>query len=341
MIQNILSTTLFNNTGFDWLIAMAIFTISWIILKAFQTIGINQLKKLSNKTNATWDDALIEGLQGLGSVFYLVICIKVASIYLLLPTTVDRIIDIVFILGITWEVIEFLVQMTDYSINKMMPKKSATGGIKILIKIALWSFGLMLALSNLGIDITSLVAGLGIGGIAIALAVQNILSDIFSSFSILFDKPFTVGDFITIGKDSGTVEKIGVKTTRIRTLQGEELIVSNKELTTARVRNFGTMEQRRVAFTLGVIYETEKEKLEKIPEIIERILSREENAEYERCHFKSFGDFSLNYEIVYLVNSGDYNEYMDINQRINLNIFEEFGKAGIKFAYPTHVEYKK
>ena len=236
--------------------------------------------------------------------------------------------------------------LVDFGLRKMAKKKgnedaSAFQGMRLVIKILLWSIGFLLVLSNLGFDITSLIAGLGIGGVAIALAVQNILGDIFSSFSIVFDKPFKVGDYIVIEPDRGIVKKIGLKTTRLETLQGEELIISNKELTSARVQNFKKMKQRRINFNVGVTYETSPAKLKEIDALIEKIIKGVKDVEFVRCHFQGFGDFSLNFEVVYLVKSGDYAVFMDKQEEINFAIVNAFTKNKIDMAYPTQTLFVK
>jgi len=180
---------------------------------------------------------------------------------------------------------------------------------------------------------------LGIGGLAIAFALQNILEDMFSSFSIYFDRPFQIDDFIVIGDDMGIVKKIGIKSTRIQTLQGEELIISNKELTGKRIRNFKKMEKRRIVFKFGVVYETSTEKLKKIPGIIKDIMDRAELAEIDRVHFKEFGDFSLNFEVIYYIKSREYIDYMNTQQEMNFAIKERFEQEGIEMAYPTQTLY--
>ena len=199
----------------------------------------------------------------------------------------------------------------------------------------LWAIGLLLILSNLGIDVTSLIAGLGIGGIAIAFALQNILSDLFGSFSIYFDKPFKIGDFIVAGAHSGVVEKIGIKTTRLRALQGEEIVISNTELTSARVQNFKKMEKRRIVSSFGILYETPIEKIKNVKQIVKNIFDSLENTELGRIHFKELGDFSLNFEVVYNITTGDYDVYMDAQEKFNFALVEAFEKEGIGFAYPT------
>ena len=207
--------------------------------------------------------------------------------------------------------------------------------LSFIARLVLWATILLLILDNLGVDITALVAGLGIGGVAIALAVQNILGDLFASLSIVLDKPFVLGDFVIVGDLMGSVENIGIKTTRVRSLSGEQLVFSNNDLLTSRIRNFGRMQERRVVFKLGVTYQTPAEKLEGIPGIIREAIEARDKTRFDRSHFASYGDFSLDFETVYYVLSADYNLYMDIQQAINLAIFRRFADEGIEFAYPT------
>ena len=206
-------------------------------------------------------------------------------------------------------------------------------------RIILWSLVLLLVLDNLGINITALVAGLGVGGIAIALAVQTILGDLFASLSIVLDKPFVIGDFLIIDDYMGGVEYVGLKTTRLRSLSGEQLVLSNSDLLNSRIRNFGRMYERRVPFNLGVTYQTPREKLVKIPEIIREAVRKQDKTRFDRSHFKEYGDFALVFESVYYVLGPDYNEYMDIQQAINLHIHERFEQEGIEFAYPTQTVF--
>lgn len=237
----------------------------------------------------------------------------------------------------------------DYGAKKIIKKRENGEGdsgeiiklLSVIAKILLWAVAVLLILSNLGYNVTSLIAGLGIGGIAVALALQNILGDIFSSFSIYFDKPFKPGDVIVVSGHTGAVKKIGIKSTRIQTLQGEELIMPNSELTKASVQNFGLMRRRRIVFNLGVIYDTPAEKLKRIPDMIRKIIEAQAETEVDRVHFKSFGDSSLIYEIVYYVGTGDYNKYMDIQQAINLAIIDKFEEKKIEIAYPTRTVYVK
>jgi small-conductance mechanosensitive channel len=204
-----------------------------------------------------------------------------------------------------------------------------------MLKIAVWIAGLVFLMDNLGFKISAVLAGLGVGGIAVAIAAQAVLGDIFSYFSIIFDRPFEVGDFIISGDHMGSVEKIGIKTTRLRSLWGEQLVCSNTDLTNSRIRNYKRMERRRIVFSLGVTYQTPKKVVEEIPGIIREVIKRNGTTLFDRAHFLKYGDSALVFEVVYYVLTGDYNAYMDVQQEINLGIMEEFEKRGIEFAYPT------
>lgn len=209
----------------------------------------------------------------------------------------------------------------------------------IAARVLVWSITLLLVLDHLGFDITALVAGLGIGGVAVALAVQNILGDLFASLSIVLDKPFVVGDFIVVDSLRGTIESIGIKTTRIRSLDGELLVFSNADLLRSRIRNFKRMQERRVAFTVGVVYQTPLERVRSISRMLREIIESQPKARFDRAHFTEYGDSALLFEVVYYVLDPDYNTYMDVQQAINLAIFERFARERIEFAYPTRTLY--
>lgn len=228
--------------------------------------------------------------------------------------------------------------ITRYLVHKeAQDPESASAGqiIRLLCLVAIWSAILLLTLSNFGVDITGLVAGLGIGGVAIAFALQSILRDLFASLAIVLDKPFVVGDFIIFGENLGSVERIGLKTTRVRSLWGEQITVSNDDLLNSRVRNYKRMAERRISFNVTVTYETPVDKLERIPEFIRDIIESVERTRFDRCHVAAFEQHGPRIETVFYVLSPDYNIYMDIQQRINLNIARRFEEEGIAFAYPT------
>jgi small-conductance mechanosensitive channel len=236
----------------------------------------------------------------------------------------------------------------DYYLNVSQRRKLEKNTARIttlraagfIVKLVLAVLAAILILDNIpGVQITPLIASLGISGIAVALAVQNILSDLFASLSIVLDKPFVIEDFIIVDNFMGTVEHIGLKTTRLRSLSGEYLVFSNNDLLKSRIRNYTRMLERRVVFSIGVTYQTPLEKLKQIPPTIRKIIESQEAVRFDRAHFQGYGDFALKFEVVYYVLNPDYNRYMDIQQSINLAIFESFEKEGIDFAYPTQQLY--
>lgn len=212
---------------------------------------------------------------------------------------------------------------------------TSTAALGFVARTALWLVIVLMILDNFGVNITTLIASLGIGGIAVALAIQNILGDLFSSLSIVLDKPFVVGDFITVDDIAGTVEYVGLKTTRIRGLGGEQIVFSNSDLLKSRIRNFKRMQTRRIVFGIGVTYEISKQQVAAIPGILREIVQAQEKVSFDRAHFKSYGPSSLDFEVVYIVKTPDYNFYMDVQQAINLAIFERFEREHIPFAHPT------
>jgi small-conductance mechanosensitive channel len=342
------SIKFWGNSAWEYLVAATVFFLGLLILKAFQLVILNKLEALSKKTSTDWDDAAIGMVRSIKPSLYVVLSAYIAVRFLAFSDDMQGWIDVLFGAVVLFFVVKLIGQFLDFLIKKKVNtevKKGEDRGttvslyrmLRLVFMAVLWSIAILMLLSNAGIDVTSIIASLGIGGIAIALALQNILSDMFSSFSILLDKPFKVGDLIVLGDDSGTVEKIGLKTTRLRTLQGQELIISNKELTGARIENFKRMKKRRVVTTLGVVYGLSAEVLRSIPGIVEEIVTGIDNVSFDRCHLDVFGDFSINFELVYFIDSGDYAMYMERKQEINLAIYDAFAAKDIGFAYPTQV----
>ena len=212
---------------------------------------------------------------------------------------------------------------------------SSLAVIAFIVKGVVWMMVVLMALENLGVNITTLVAGLGVGGVAVALALQNILGDLFASLSITFDKPFFVGDSVSVDTFTGTVEHIGIKSTRLQSIGGEEIVISNADLLKSRLRNYGRMVERRVLFTVGVTYETPLQMLEQIPGIIRAIIEATPDTRFGRSHFSAHGAVSLDFETVYYVLNADYTRHMDIQQEIHLKLHREFTRLGVEFAYPT------
>ncbi len=327
--------------------AYLFFVLAFFVLSlTFYLLKHYFLKKISQKLKGKEIiDLMLDVVNQIRSPFYIFLSFYIALFLIEVPEILSSIFWFILVLWIAYRAVIAGQQFVDFGLSFYIKKrtgeddKAMIRNLGNIAKVILWIFALLTILSIMGVNITALVAGMGIGGVAIAFALQNILSDLFSSFSIFFDKPFKEGDLIVVGGKWGTVEKIGIKSTRVRALYGEEIVFSNKELTTVQVHNMKKMEQRRTDFDIGVTYETPTEKLEKIPEIIKNIVEKEELAEFSRTHFSSFGDFSLNFTVVYFIKTPDYTDFMDTNERVFLAIKREFEKEGIEFAYPTKTIY--
>lgn len=342
MLQGILTRVFLGNTIADYLICIFLILAGSIIIKAFQIILLRRLKVWAKKTATTIDDFLVGLFRKIGLPFLYFSLFLLSFSILNLDPRLKKVIDIVWVALLVFSVARFVLALIRYGLDTYWIKmgsqdvlRRSLNGILVVSKVVIWGLAIVFFLDNLGFKISAVIAGLGIGGVAVALAAQAILGDLFSYFAILFDHPFEIGDFIIIGDYLGTVEHIGIKTTRIRSLGGEELVFSNTDLTNSRVRNYKRMEKRRVLFKLGVTYQTPLEKVKIIPGIIQNIIKNVKDTIFDRAHFLSYGDFSLVFEIVYYVLSADYNKYMDTQQEINLAIKKEFESRGIEFAYPT------
>jgi small-conductance mechanosensitive channel len=347
--EEILMYELFGNTVYDYGVALIVFVGLLVVFKLFKILILRKLTKLAESTENDLDDVLVRSIKEISFLFYFVIAMYFPLRMLLINGLAWDIISGVFLVVVVYQGIKFLQTVIEYFLLRVAVKKDNDGlqakatfvGIRLMVRIVLWVTAILLILSNLGVNITSLIASLGIGGLAVAFAVQNLLVDLFSSFSIYFDKPFQVGDTIKIGDQTGKVKYIGLKTTRIITLEGDELVVSNSELTSSQVRNFGKMKHRRVKTSIGVEYGTPMTKLKKINDMVKKIVDKVEDTEFDRCHFKEFGDFSLNYEIIYMIMTGDMAAYMDRQQEINFALAEAFEKESIGMAFPTQTVYVK
>jgi small-conductance mechanosensitive channel len=330
-----------NNTLKSWSIALAIIASSGIVLLIVQSIAIGRIREYSAKTKTTVDDFIITvGQSSVMPILY-VLAVYAGLHYLALPAKASNILRIAVMLVVTFFVLRIISAVLGYMFSRGVKQESSeqrvkqARGILLIIQFVVWSLGVLFLIDNLGYDITTIVAGLGIGGIAIALAAQTILGDLFSYLVIFFDKPFEIGDFIIVDEKLGTVEYIGIKTTHVRTLNGEQLIFSNTDLTNSRVHNYKRMHERRIVFKFGVTYDTHPSKLATLPSDIKHIIESVKNARFDRAHFFGFGNFSLDFEVVYFVLSPDYNLYMDIQQEINLALANIFQAKEIQFAFPT------
>jgi small-conductance mechanosensitive channel len=313
--------------------------IGWIIYKVFRRYFTRWAKGTKTKI----DDEILRNTRApilflavLAGVYYGLGSLSILNPYSELLTAIFWVAQILVITFIITRVTNILVTwFAERAKRENKMSDHILYLLKRLIQGIVYLFAFLAILVAFRIDLSSVVLGLGVGGIAIGLALQSILSDAFGAFSIYFDRPFEVGDFIVVDDYSGTVKKIGLKSTRLQLLQGEELVISNKQLTTSSVRNFKKLKKRRVTFTLGITCDTSLEKLRKIPGIISNILENRELVEFDRVHFATIGDFSYNFEVVYFMKTTDYVKYMDTQQEINFAIIEAFEKEGINMAFPT------
>ncbi|HEU5360899.1 MAG TPA: mechanosensitive ion channel family protein [Candidatus Deferrimicrobiaceae bacterium] len=346
MLYEILNREYFQNRVADYLIFLAILVAGIFLVTVFKKVVLWRLRRWAETTKTKLDDFIIDVFRKMlvplayYAVFYL------ATGNLNLNRFMERTIEVAGIFLLTFLVAQFLIAVARFSIRSYIEtqergsaQERSLKGFMTLIRIVVWGLAAVFFLDNLGFRINTVIAGLGIGGIAIALAAQNILGDLFAYFIIMFDRPFEIGDFIIVGEYMGAIEHLGMKTTRISSLGGEQIVVSNKDLTDSRVRNYKRMQRRRVVFRIGVTYQTPLSKLREIPEVIAGIIQATEDTAFDRAHFFSYGDFSLIFEVVYYVLGSDYTKYMTIQEQINFRIHEEFEKRSVEFAYPTQTLY--
>ncbi len=335
------------NSPRQWALALVVGLATFLALNLALRIIRGRAVKFAARTTTGWDDVIVLALGKTYPLFIPILSLSAALGALEVPERFRNVVEIAAILSLLlqlgiWMSAGFGGWLQRYTAREMTGDAAAATTMSALafaIRLVLWTVILLLALDNLGINITALVAGLGVGGIAIALATQNILGDLFASLSIVLDKPFVLGDFVAVDDFRGNVEHIGLKTTRIRSLSGEQLVFSNSDLLGSRLRNFGRMAHRRVVFSLGVTYQTPRDKLSLIPDIMRAAIEEQDKTRFDRSHFKEFGDFSLNFESVYYVLSREFNDYMDIQQAVNLRVHERFEAEGIEFAYPTQTVF--
>ncbi len=297
----------------------------------------------AEKTETDFDDLVVALAEKTSFVLIIIFSLYLGTFFLVINEQIEQLRRTVVSICVLIQVGFWGSGFISYYVTKKLSKIDPGSGAVIthlrtlgfVAKTVLWTILLIIGIDRLGFNPAAIIAGLGVGGIAVALAMQNVLGDLIASLSIIFDKPFQVGDFVVVGEMSGDVEHIGLKTTRIRSLSGEQLVFSNNDLLQSRIKNYKRMDTRRVLFSIGVVYETPYEKLKSIPCIIREIIDGEPNARFSRAHFNRFDDFALNYDVVYHVLTPDFRDYMDIQQNVNLNIFRKFSEEGIEFAYPT------
>lgn len=327
-----------------WITAALIASVVWLLLWVLKAVVGRRLAILAARTETQLDDVASDLLGRTRFYFMLALALRAGSPALDLPPLVrEALQDLTSIalllqLGVWGNgLIAFWLQKWSRARTGDERSTSATlKAIGVLARGILWTVVALLALKNVwDFDITALITGLGVGGIAIALAVQNILGDVFAALSIVLDKPFDVGDTIAVDTATGTVENIGLKTTRVRSVNGEQIIFSNADLLKARVRNLKRMEERRIMFTIGITYDTPADLVARIPSILQSIVEAAPKTRFDRAHFARFMDSSLEFEVVYFMTTSDYLTYMNTQQQVNLEILRRFGAEGIQFAFPT------
>ncbi|MBE0436698.1 MAG: mechanosensitive ion channel, partial [Methylomicrobium sp.] len=331
-IKSLINMEINHNSLLDWVYAFTIAAITFILLFVLRWFLMRGLKHAAERKHFSQANEILSTVKRANLIFFLVIAVFFASLSLTLDPATDSTIAKITKVIIALQIAIWLSGFIRAWIFRILSRKTKRDGasmgalaiLNFISQVLLWAVALLLILQNIGIDITALIAGLGIGGIAVALALQRILSDLFASLSIVLDKPFVIGDFVNFGDYFGTIEHIGVKTTRLRSLTGEQVICANGELLDTRIRNYKRMQERRVVFKIGVVYDTPYEQLHSIPAMIKAIIEAQDNTRFDRAHFAQYGNFSLDFEIVYYVLSPDYALYMDKQQAINLDIYQQF-----------------
>lgn len=345
-MNEFLDRVYWGNTVLHYLIAAGSILVCWVILKLVKKKVIGVLTRLTARTSTIFDDMLVKGAEKFAIPYIYLLANYSILTQLNLHPKLERTLSAALAVVTAYYIIRLLNYVLHAGVvaymearNERPERIKQLNGILLVVKVMTWLLGIMMLIDNLGYDITALVTGLGVGGIAIALAAQNILGDLFSYLVIFFDKPFEIGDFIKVGSDSGVVEKIGIKTSHVRSLDGQILVIPNAEMVKTVINNYKRLERRRVILTIGVTYETDPASLRKITGMIKAIIEKQEMVSFDRAHFKAFGDFSLNFEVVYYIDSPDYLIFMNAQEAIGLAIFDAFADARIDFAYPTQTLY--
>ena len=334
---------LFSNSLLDWSIALGVAAVTLFVLLAVRRIVRSYYRRTQLTAQTEWLEIPTQVLSRTTLLLLIVVALFVGAQWLSMGPTTQRVLTSAITIALFWQAGIWLTAGASIWLDRKRQRslaidRAAVGSLGIIsfvTSVVIWAMVLLLTLDNLGIDITALIAGLGIGGIAVALAVQNVLGDLFASLSITLDRPFVIGDFLIVGDFMGSVEYIGIKSTRLRSLSGEQIVISNSDLLGSRVRNYGRMNERRVVFATSVTYETPLGHVERIPSLIREIVESQPDTRFDRSHFAKHAAASLDFETVYYVLSSDYNKYMDIQQAINLRLHRELQAMGVEFAYPT------
>jgi small-conductance mechanosensitive channel len=334
----------FSNSVLEWMVAFGVAAAWLVALLVMRQLIRRYDRQLADRPEIGLMRTLTAALAQTKVLFMLVV-VAASGISTLSPSgIVTRIAHAAVMIALIWQVGIWSTVATNTLLERrrqqVLDTDRATAGslniIGVVVRSVIWIVVVLLILENAGVDVSALMAGLGIGGVAVALALQNILGDLFASLAITVDRPFVVGDLLMVENYAGKVEYIGLKSTRLRSIGGEQIIMSNADLLRSRLRNFGRLRERQVEFTLGIDYATSWEMLERIPSIIEEIVNSQAEARFERSHLARHGAYSLDFETVYRVLSPELKRHMEIQHRIQIMIHREFARLGIKFAEPTH-----
>jgi small-conductance mechanosensitive channel len=328
----------------DWAVAIGVGLAATVVLLSVRGFVLRRLAARASPTSHLLDDFAGAMLTRTYLVFILTFAFYLGSTFLDLSARQERFVTRIGVAALLlqaaiWADTGLRAWRDQYRFGPTADgeRRASSSVLCFISRLVLWAIVTLMILDNFGINITTLVASLGIGGVAVALATQNILGDLFASLSIMLDKPFEVGDFIIVGDVLGSVEHIGLKTTRLRGLGGEQVVFSNGELLKSRIHNHKRMQTRRVAFVLRIAYGTSEEQLGRIPRLIREVVTSTPNVDFERAHLFQWGEWSLNFEVVYHFRSPDYIRHMDAQQEIFLGIYRRFQQEGIAFAHPMSV----
>ncbi len=336
-----------SNELWVWFLSLGIFVVTFAVLKLAKWVTHRRLLARHQRAPSEFVRLMADLARRTQTVVFLAVSLFAASLALNLTPAASRGVGLLAVLALIVQMATWGTRLITYWVNRAIKHKleeehdaaSATtlNAVAFLGKIVLWAVALLLALDNIGIDITALITGLGIAGIAVALALQNVLGDLFASIAIVVDKPFLVGDFIVVGSFAGTVERVGLKTTRIRSLSGEQLVYANSELLKSAVQNYKRMRERRALFTFTLPYPTPYDQLLSVPSLVREVIEAQPNARFDRAHLKEYGELGFVHEVVYFVLVPDFTAYRDVHQAIHHELLRRFRDRGIEFAYPRRV----
>jgi small-conductance mechanosensitive channel len=329
------------NALVEWIVAIAVAILVALLSRLLQGLLTGRMSKATARTVTRIDDVVVSVLRGTRAYFHIALGILVGQHLVRVPASATGVVHVVLTLAFTLQLGVWATRAANGVISIWATGRdhgheaTRAAGLGFLARLVIWSFVVIIALANFGIELSAVIAGLGVGGVAAALAVQSTLGDLFAGVSMYFDRPFDIGDFVGIDALRGTVTKIGIKTTRIQSIDGEELILPNGEIAKARIRNFARMKERRILFRVGIEYALPAAKIERAIEIVRQAIGRREGLRLDRVHFVALGQWSLELEVVYFVLSPDYVTYLDHQQAINLEIYAAFEQERIGFAFPT------